>query len=324
VDDTGRNAVLRAGTGAAGQAMLERRHQLQVGGASMVGWVCANRQARIALDVGAEAVRFANPLLPHTRSEMALPLRVGEQVIGALDIQSDRAEAFDQNDITALQGMADQIAVALENARLFQQAQSSLKESERINRLLTGRAWQDYMRTQPAHFAEFHQAGSDAITLDAIEQTERLTASGKAGGDHELHIPLKLRGETIGELIVERAPDQPAWTPLERELLEAVADQSVQTMDSVRLFEESQRQAAREQIISLVAGRVRESLSVDTVLRTAVQQVRQALRLPQVVIRLVAPAETDGNGVDCNGVDYNGVDYNGADHNGRRGGEAAT
>lgn len=129
--DQPRYARLRAGRGEPGQIMLARGHKFELG-SGMVGWVCANNKARIALDVGQDAVRFANPLLPNTRSEIALPLQVGGRTVGALDVQSEKPAAFDASDIAVLQGMADQIAVALENARLFAQAQSSLAQTEQL------------------------------------------------------------------------------------------------------------------------------------------------------------------------------------------------
>ncbi len=111
--------MLEAGTGEAGRQMKEAGHRLEVGGMSMVGAACARREARIALDVGDEAVRFDNPLLPDTRSEMALPLIAGDRVLGALDVQSTEPAAFSQEDIAVLQLVADQVAVAIANARLF-------------------------------------------------------------------------------------------------------------------------------------------------------------------------------------------------------------
>jgi HAMP domain-containing protein len=129
LDEAKRWAVLRAGTGEPGRQMLEAGHSLQVGGESMVGWCTANVQARIALDVGEEAVHFDNPLLPETRSEMALPLISHGQVIGALTVQSTEVVAFSDEDISALQTMADQLAVAIDNARLFREVQSSLEEA---------------------------------------------------------------------------------------------------------------------------------------------------------------------------------------------------
>jgi signal transduction histidine kinase len=99
----------------------------------MIGWCIANNQARIALDVGKEAVRFKNPLLPLTRSEIALPLRTRGRVIGAMGIQSERAEAFTEWDIQALQTMADQVANAIHTARLFDERSDLLKEMEEKN-----------------------------------------------------------------------------------------------------------------------------------------------------------------------------------------------
>ncbi|RLC74414.1 MAG: hypothetical protein DRI81_13855, partial [Chloroflexi bacterium] len=123
VNDQGEYAVLQAATGKAGRQMLEQGHRLKVGEVGIVGYVTAVGLSRIALDVGADAVHFDNPLLPETRSEMALPLRVGKDVIGALDVQSRDAGAFDEEDVTILQTIADQVAVAIQNARLLHEAQ---------------------------------------------------------------------------------------------------------------------------------------------------------------------------------------------------------
>jgi GAF domain-containing protein len=135
VDDENKWAVLRYATGEAGQQLLARGHRLEVGGKSMVGAAIATRQARIALDVGQEPVRFNNPFLPLTHSEMALPLIVGESVFGALDVQSTEVNAFSEADISVLQTMTDQIAIALQNARLYRETQRRSQLEQRINRL---------------------------------------------------------------------------------------------------------------------------------------------------------------------------------------------
>jgi anti-anti-sigma regulatory factor/putative methionine-R-sulfoxide reductase with GAF domain len=126
----GKWAVLRAGTGEAGRQMVEQNHTLEVGGESMIGWCIANAQARIALDVGEEAMHFDNQLLPDTRSEMALPLLSLGQVLGAMTIQSTQEAAFSEEDIAALQTMAGQLANAIQNARLVKEAQLRVKELE--------------------------------------------------------------------------------------------------------------------------------------------------------------------------------------------------
>ncbi len=140
IDETGEWAVLRAAYGEAGQKMLAEGHRLQVGGHSMIGNAVAQGQARIALDVGQEPVRFENPHLPLTRSEMALPLALGDKVIGALTVQSTQESAFDHDDITALQTLADQLAIAINNATLHVQNQGLLSSTERRARLLEAAA----------------------------------------------------------------------------------------------------------------------------------------------------------------------------------------
>ncbi len=125
-------AELRAATGEAGRVLKERQHRLEAGGQSMVGDAIAARQARIALDTGSEAVRFANPLLPDSRSEIALPLMVGNRVLGALDVQSAQTAAFDDTSAAVLQAMADQIAIALSNAELFRQTESTLTNTRSL------------------------------------------------------------------------------------------------------------------------------------------------------------------------------------------------
>jgi PAS domain S-box-containing protein len=135
VDEAKEWAVLYAGTGEAGRIQLKRKHRLKIGGESMIGWCIQNRQARIALDVGREAVRFQNPFLPNTHSEMALPLISRDEVIGALTVQSTEQGAFSAEDITLLQTMADQLANAIVNARLFAQTQKALSETEALYRI---------------------------------------------------------------------------------------------------------------------------------------------------------------------------------------------
>ena len=136
LDEAGQWAVLRAGRGAAGAAMVAGGHKLAVGGNSMVGAATGRREARIALDVGEEAVFFKNPHLPETRSEMALPLAVGDEVIGALTVQGTKEAAFTQEDIATLQTMADQLAIAIKNSRLHRLNQGLLRQAERRARLL--------------------------------------------------------------------------------------------------------------------------------------------------------------------------------------------
>ncbi|HEY9151430.1 MAG TPA: ATP-binding protein, partial [Anaerolineales bacterium] len=128
IDSTKQRAVLHAASGEMGEQMLQARHSLDINHSSMIGWCIANKQARIALDVGKDAVRFNNPFLPLTRSEIALPLVSRGEVIGGMSIQSDKEAAFSEEDITTLQAMADHVANAIENARLFTERSTLINE----------------------------------------------------------------------------------------------------------------------------------------------------------------------------------------------------
>jgi PAS domain S-box-containing protein len=132
-DDTQKWALLCAASGDMGKQMIALNHRLEVGDSSMIGWCISHGQARIALDVGEDAVRFRNPFLPLTRSEMALPLISRGEVIGAVTIQSELPSAFSRVDITALQAMADQVANAIKNARLFTERVDLITELEGRN-----------------------------------------------------------------------------------------------------------------------------------------------------------------------------------------------
>jgi PAS domain S-box-containing protein len=173
VDDEGRWAVLRHATGEAGQKLLEIGHRLEVGGNSMVGAAVARRQARIALDVGKESVRFANPYLPDTRSEMALPLLVGETVLGALDVQSTLHNAFSESDIAVLQTMADQIGAAIRNAQLIDNSQRALKaldyETYLLQTLLENVPDKIYFKDQESHFIRVSKAVAEQFKLSPEE-----------------------------------------------------------------------------------------------------------------------------------------------------------
>jgi len=143
-------ACLQAATGEAGRKMLTQRHRLRVGGDSMIGQCIADKTPRIALDIHREEVRFANPLLPETRSELALPLVSHGEAIGALTIQSSVENAFSQEDIAILEIMAAQIANSIENARLYKQTQAALEELEAIHRSYLQQSWNRYLGGQPA------------------------------------------------------------------------------------------------------------------------------------------------------------------------------
>ncbi len=140
-DETGRYALLYAANSEGGQRMLKRGHKLEVGQVGIVGYVTESGKARIALDVGKDAVYFDNPDLPQTHSEMALPLKIADRILGALDIQSTEPQAFKQDDIEVLQIVADQLAIAIENSRLLAESRSAVDAMRRTYGEVSLQAW---------------------------------------------------------------------------------------------------------------------------------------------------------------------------------------
>ncbi|NIS78633.1 MAG: GAF domain-containing protein, partial [Anaerolineales bacterium] len=117
MDATSAWAELSASSGEIGQKMLARRHRLAVGSASIVGWVTANRLPRVTLDVEKDPFHFKNPLLPETRAEMAVPLMIGQRLLGALDVQSKEPYAFAEADVRTMEAIASELAIAIDSAR---------------------------------------------------------------------------------------------------------------------------------------------------------------------------------------------------------------
>lgn len=168
VDEDNKWAVLRAGTGEAGRKQLQKKHRLEIGGESMIGWSIQHKQPRITLDVGKEAVHFQNPDLPDTHSELALPLIHRDEVIGALTIQSTERAAFSQEDVIFLQIMANQLANAIQNARLFEQAQQEIIERKLIEQQIIHR--NEELRFQKTLLESQSEASPDGILVVSDER----------------------------------------------------------------------------------------------------------------------------------------------------------
>ncbi len=300
IDPEGEYAVLQAGSGPVGRIMEAEGHKLAVGGDSMVGQACALRQPRIALDVaggdadkaGAEPVRFDNPLLPETRAELALPLIVGDEVLGALDVQDRRPNAFSEPQIAVLQLVADQVAVALQNAQLFAQVEMRLERERRLYGEISREAWAQILtgRSIVGYYGD--ERGIVPLDDATLHETEPSPSAPEAQSDETaIAFPIVVRDQIIGIVEARKPPGRVGWTERELALLETLVGQLGAALDSARLYEDTQRRAVRDRLLSHLATRVRETLDVETVLRTAALEVQQALDLPEVVIRLINPQE---------------------------------
>jgi GAF domain-containing protein len=265
VSDNGQWAELKDATGSAGEILRSRRHRLQVGGNSMVGAAIDSKKAQIALDVGDSAVRFSNPLLPNTRSEIALPLIVGDHVIGALDVQSTREADFKPDDIATLQGMANQVAIAIENARLFKEMDLTLDELRQSNRQYVVSAW------------------TDKLKGTALEYTVKSGAGLGNEPARQIEIDLNLRDQSIGQIRLETDGE---WTQEDQAWVEALSTQVAISLENARLLEESQQAALRERLAASIVQKIWSSSSIDNILQTAVRELGRALEASEATIEL--------------------------------------
>jgi len=298
VDEAGEYAVLRAATGEAGRQMLRRGHRLRVGHVGIVGYVTGHGKPRIALDVGADAVHFENPLLPETRSEMALPLRIGERIIGALDVQSQQAAAFDEDDVATLQTMADQLAVAIENAHLLNEMQQTVRELQMASGRYTEESWRAAIRSygRPRGY-RYQKLGIEPVTQQS-PQADQAWQQGRpvvttiqpeaqqAAPDvtTSVAMPVRLRGQVLG--VLDLRIEEESASPEMVSLVEEIADRLALALENARLLEETQQRAEQERIIGRITAQVRSSMDPETILRTAVRELGRALGSDRAFVRL--------------------------------------
>jgi len=276
-------AVLQAANSEGGQKMLARGHRLGVGQQGIVGYVTSKGQARLALDVGGEAVYFNNPDLPETHSEVALPLRFGQEIIGALDIQSTEGNAFSQEDVEIFSILADQISVAIQNALSLDQAQRALEEADHASRQLTGQAWESFKQGMSVRGYYFDGSKPKPI----LEQTESAQENGT------LRVPVQIRGQEIASLVLEASESGYKWPEEEVSMIQAAAERAALALENARLLEDAQRRASREQAIGEIASRIGSFTDTEAILRTTVNEIGQKIGGAKIVFELGNQEETE-------------------------------
>jgi len=291
--------LLRAASSPGGRRMLAKGHRLRVGKEGLVGHATGEKQARIALDVGEDAVFFDNPDLSRTRSEVALPLMVGDEVLGALDVQSIDRQAFSEEDVTVLQTMADQVAIAISNARLVRRVQQSLETERRAYGQMTLEAWRTLIRSgigsgqryDPQRILPADGAWRETM-VEAMKQGRSVV--GGSGPGATVSVPLKMRGQVIGVLDAHKPVGTGEWAEDELSLFQALVDQLEMALDSARLYQDAQRRAMEDRLVGEITARLRATMDVDAVLQTAVREVGSALGIERVELRLQPPQSGDG------------------------------
>jgi GAF domain-containing protein/HAMP domain-containing protein len=310
IDNHRQNLVVSAGTGAAGAQMKAQGHSIPLSALTSL----VARAARSGQVVRADNVRetpdwLPNPLLPDTYSEMAVPIVVDGQVAGVLDVQQNKLAGLDEGDENLLRSLANQVAVAVRNARLFAQVQQALTEArEAQERYLRG-AWTKTQHQQARHIyrrpdvAPPSAQTRNSLKQQAISQTTIIStrvADGdtpnSAGAHPALASPVKVSGQAIGALQLHRANGEQDWSPEDLALVEAVLDQVAQTAENLRLFEETQNRADYEQLVGEITQKIRQAPTLEILTKTASQELSKVLGVSYGLVRIgVTPQEKQGS-----------------------------
>ena len=303
VDQDREYAILQAANSEGGKRMLTRRHRLRLG-TGVVGFAAQTGQPRIALDVGMDAVFFDNPDLPNTRSEVALPLKARGQTIGVLDVQSTEAGAFTNEDLQILTALANQVSIALENARLLTETRTALSQVQEVYNEFSKTEWsrtvsniqQPGFRYRTGRVEMLESAIQSPEVIAAVQNGEIIVEQTNVFEERRssVAVPVKLRGEVIGVLHIESNDPSKEWQKDEVGLIAAVAERAAVAMENARLFQDARRRAAKEQTISEATARIGSALNIENILQATAEELEHVLSGSEIVIQF----ESDKQGAE--------------------------
>ncbi len=263
LDSSEKWAELKYATGEAGKVLKQNHHRLDVAGRSMVGNAIREKASRIAQVASQDKQRFENPLLPYTRSEIALPLIVGDRVLGALNVQSMKEADFTPQVIETMQNMAGQVAIALENARLFQKAQQVIKEMRAVQQQYLMEGWQGFTKDND---------DLEYAVGDDIRENQKA-----------IEVAISLRDQVMGQITLEGNEE---WTTEQQSLIDAVAKQAAIALENARLVSESRQAAGRERMLAEINSKIWSAATIDSILQTVVKELGRRLDASHATIEL--------------------------------------
>lgn len=290
-------AVLRASNSEGGQRMLNRRHQLKVGGIGIVGYVSQGGHPRIALDTGSDAVFFNNPDLPKTRSEIALPLKYGPTILGVLDVQSTFPSAFTEEDASLLSTLTNQIAIVINTILANERGGFGLSSQNMIKRgekLKSQQMQSGYSYLPDGTISSAILDNNDPTVDQAIATGETvILTQPTTDNPAALAVPVKFRDQVIGIIHIEAADANRKWTEDEVIMIQAISDRAAFALENARLLEETRRRADQEETIASVTTQIGASTDFNHILQTTIQELGRALGASRSFIQLSTATEIE-------------------------------
>jgi len=290
LDEVRQNAVLRAANSMAGKRHMSNGYQIRIGDMSLVSDAVTKNEVRISQSVGA-TLSIGNADYPETTSEMTVPLRSEGKIIGAINIHSKDQAAFSREDEIILQLLTDQIALAIDNTILFQQTQENLASSQKSFAQASLHAWKQYLQRAGELKERYDPNNILPPNGQMTEVSQQALVSGDLAVGNEnspegLAIPIKERGQIIGYIYAQKPQSSGKWSSEEIELAKTLGDQLEIALESARLYQDTQRLAEQERLVSDITSQMRQSLDIESVLKTAIKEIRAALDIPKVTVRV--------------------------------------
>lgn len=298
IDPSRQNIVMVAGAGEIGAQMKAAGHQISLDVPTSLVARAAHTGKIVKADNVHETLDWlSEPLLPHTRSEMAVPIILEEQVVGVLDVQEDKIAGLDEGDASLLRALANQVAVAIRNARLFSEVETALAEAHELQRRYIEQSW-DRTKVTKKNVGRVQFSLGESQTLDentiAEARQQALLYQGMTIVDLDsseatnqaLVAPIILRGIPIGDLQLHEPNSQREWTEGELALITAVIDQVAQVAESIRLLDESQERASREQLISQISNKMRRATNLESLMEVTITELSRVLEPARTFVHM--------------------------------------
>lgn len=282
-DPQGQYAHLRAASSEAGHSLLMSRYRVYIGETNFIGSVISRGSSRTRFYEEQDTAFFDTPELAETLSQVTLPLTAQNEIIGALDIQSKDSIMFDEEDVNLLQVLADQLALSITNARLFEESQQSLETVRRAYGQLSRQAWQELISRQriTKRYDPQQILADDTDILSNVVNQGQMTIK-----ENQLAIPIKERGQIIGVIRAQKETGIKNWSQDEINLINNLTDQLEVALESARLYKDTQLLAEQERLVGEITSRIRETLDIDTILKVAAQEIGEKLGLSKAEVWL--------------------------------------
>ncbi|GAB4494612.1 MAG: hypothetical protein OHK0052_00080 [Anaerolineales bacterium] len=278
VDENRQVLKMQSASSEAGKKMVRRGYQRPIDSGSIIGIAAETRKPYYVPDIRSQTLDAQQMELMNNRAELAIPIQTSERLLGVLDVHTARPSGIQEQDIEILSIVAEQIALSMENTRLIEESQLSLRKLEMLYGQRVQQDWAQWLEQRRLQYVYRDGQMRLADDLPAAEPDEVL-----------LRIPLRLQNQQVGSLRLRRRAENQIWTAEEQAALQNITTQLTLALDNARLVQETQRRARQDQIVGNVSARMTESLDLETILKTAVTQIREAMLLHDVTISLENP-----------------------------------